>query len=148
MTIAEMREWSNRALSSVPKDVLVALVVLLASSAAFGLGVLADRQMHGTAEEGGGAGFWIENAAASTTVRLPAAAEAAVTSAPKIPVVPAGSMVTPAEGKYVASKSGTKYYLPTCSGAKRIKEANRVWFAAKEEAEASGRTPAANCDGL
>ncbi len=49
---------------------------------------------------------------------------------------------------YVASKTGTKYHLPWCSGARRIKEENKVWFATKEEAEAAGYTPAANCKGL
>ena len=52
------------------------------------------------------------------------------------------------EDGYVASKSGTKYHLPWCSGARRIKEENKVWFATKEEAEAAGYTPAANCKGL
>lgn len=49
---------------------------------------------------------------------------------------------------YVASKTGTKYHLPWCSGARRIKDENKVWFATKEEAEAAGYTPAANCKGL
>lgn len=48
-------------------------------------------------------------------------------------------------GKYVASKTGTKYHLPTCGGAKQIKEENKVWFTTKEEAEGAGYTPAANC---
>lgn len=51
-------------------------------------------------------------------------------------------------GVLVASKSGSKYYLPTCSGASRIKEENKVWFVSAEEAEASGYEPAANCPGL
>ena len=55
---------------------------------------------------------------------------------------------TPAEGKIVASKSGTKYYLPSCSGAKRISEANKVWFASVSAAETAGYTPAENCDGI
>ena len=53
-----------------------------------------------------------------------------------------------AEGKYVASKSGTKYHLPWCGGAKQIKEANKIWFDTKEEAEAAGYTPATNCKGI
>ncbi len=46
---------------------------------------------------------------------------------------------------FVGSKNGTKYHLPTCSGAKNIKEENKVWFGTKEEAEAKGYTPASNC---
>ncbi len=52
------------------------------------------------------------------------------------------------QGNYVASKSGTKYHLPWCSGAQRIKEENKVWFKTKAEAEAAGYTPAANCKGI
>lgn len=52
------------------------------------------------------------------------------------------------EGGYVASKSGTKYHLPWCGGAKQIKEENKIWFKTKAEAEAAGYTPAANCKGI
>jgi hypothetical protein len=54
--------------------------------------------------------------------------------------------VSPSE--YVASKSGTKYYLTTCSSAGRIKDENRVYFGSQEEARAAGYEPAANCPGL
>lgn len=59
-----------------------------------------------------------------------------------------GGVVTSQTGKYVASISGTKYHLPSCSGAKRIKEENKVWFNSKEEAEKAGYKPASNCPGL
>ncbi len=48
----------------------------------------------------------------------------------------------------VASKSGTKYHLPNCPGAKQIKESNKIFFASVEEAIRAGYTPAANCPGL
>lgn len=51
-------------------------------------------------------------------------------------------------GAYVASKNGSKYHLPWCPGVKQMKEENKVWFASKEEAEAAGYTPAANCKGI
>lgn len=53
-----------------------------------------------------------------------------------------------AVGVYVASKSGTKYHLPTCAGAKQIKEENKIYFNTKEEAESAGYTPASNCKGI
>lgn len=53
-----------------------------------------------------------------------------------------------AEERVVASKSGTKYYLPTCSGAERISEDNKVWFISASAASAAGYTPAANCIGI
>lgn len=59
-----------------------------------------------------------------------------------------GGGVASQVGKYVASISGTKYHLPDCSGAKRIKEENKVWFNSKEEAEKAGYEPAGNCPGL
>lgn len=55
---------------------------------------------------------------------------------------------TPSIGKYVASKNSDLYHAPWCSGALRIKEENKIWFQTKEEAEASGRTPASNCKGI
>ncbi len=51
-------------------------------------------------------------------------------------------------GAYVASKNGTKYYLATCSGVRRIKEGNKVYFGSSAEAVAAGYEPAANCPGL
>ncbi len=51
-------------------------------------------------------------------------------------------------GKVVASKSGTKYHLLTCPGAKQIKEANKIYFDTVEQAKAAGYSPAANCKGL
>ncbi|MBU1557708.1 hypothetical protein KKC45_01995 [Patescibacteria group bacterium] len=51
-------------------------------------------------------------------------------------------------GKYVASKSGSKYHLPWCSGAQTISEKNKIWFENKEEAESRGYTPAKNCKGI
>lgn len=51
-------------------------------------------------------------------------------------------------GRFVASINGTKYYLPECGGANRIKEENKIWFETREEAEKAGYGPAANCPGL
>ena len=50
--------------------------------------------------------------------------------------------------KYVASKSGTRYHLFKCPGAKNIKETNKVYFRTTQEAESSGYTKASNCPGL
>jgi hypothetical protein len=48
----------------------------------------------------------------------------------------------------IGSKSGTKYHLPTCPGAKQISEKNKITFSSIEEARAKGYTPATNCKGL
>ena len=51
-------------------------------------------------------------------------------------------------GSVVASKSGTKYYVPWCGSASNISEKNKVWFATVEDARKAGYTPASNCKGL
>lgn len=51
-------------------------------------------------------------------------------------------------GLVVASRNGTKYHYPWCSGAKRMKEENKVWFDSITSARAVGLSPAANCKGL
>ena len=45
----------------------------------------------------------------------------------------------------VASKNGSKYHYLHCSGAKQIKEENKITFDSPEAAEASGYTLASNC---
>lgn len=49
------------------------------------------------------------------------------------------------EKRYVASKNGKMYYSLGCSGAKRIKLENEVWFSTKSDAEKSGYTFASAC---
>lgn len=51
-------------------------------------------------------------------------------------------------GTYVASKTGTKYFLPWCAGASQIKDENKIFFNTKSEAEKSGYTAAKNCKGI
>jgi len=69
-------------------------------------------------------------------------------AAPVPDVACALSQTTIDEGKFVASKSGTKYYLPSCAGAERISETNKVWFVSASAASAAGYSPAANCKGI
>mgnify|MGYP001588897526 CR=1 FL=1 len=61
------------------------------------------------------------------------------TQTPSVPV---------SEGLLIASKSGKKYHFPWCSGAQRISEVNKIWFASYEEARSAGYAPASNCKGL
>ena len=49
---------------------------------------------------------------------------------------------------FVASKSGKKYHYVWCDSANSIKEENKIFFSAKEEAVAAGYEPASNCKGL
>jgi hypothetical protein len=61
------------------------------------------------------------------------------------PLVPTPNLQSAA---VIGSRSGTKYHLPTCPGAKQIKPENVITFATIAAAEAAGYTPAANCPGL
>ena len=49
------------------------------------------------------------------------------------------------EKLYVASKNGKLYYGINCSGASRIKEENKVWFASKVDAEKAGYSISTSC---
>lgn len=49
------------------------------------------------------------------------------------------------ERRYVASKNGKMYYSLGCSGVKRIKPENEVWFSSREDAEKSGYTLSVLC---
>lgn len=71
------------------------------------------------------------------------------------PVPASGSVLKPtpvnvlgSEEKVVASRSGTRYHLPTCPGAKQIKPENLITFPNPAAAVAAGYTKAANCPGL
>ena len=136
MTIAE-RLRSGKQLGpfrGLPTDILLMALLVLASLGSFGLGVVAGKESRGA----DGERLWIEKL--ERTEALP---EASPTPAPVKKVATAA-----AGGQLVASKTGTKYYLPWCGSVKRIKEENKVWFASKAEAEAAGYEPAKNCKGL
>lgn len=133
----------------LPRDVILLAILILASTGSFGLGVVAGRESgQGNREGESGGKILIEKPAAAETA--PAAAGEAVDPATEaVGSVKTKSAPAPASGgQYVASKSGTKYYLPWCGTAKRIKDGNKVWFASKAEAEAAGYEPAKNCKGL
>lgn len=51
-------------------------------------------------------------------------------------------------GLVVASRTGSVYYLPWCSGASKIALANQVWFATEDAAHRAGYAPSKACAGL
>lgn len=66
-----------------------------------------------------------------------------------IPVIPTSKKVVETVGEIVvASKKGKNYYFPSCAGAKRIVEENKITFSSTAEAEKAGYKPGANCKGL
>ena len=51
-------------------------------------------------------------------------------------------------GMLVASKGGTVYYYPWCSGAGKIPPQNQVWYPSESAAQKVGLRAAKNCKGL
>ena len=107
-------------------DVYIVLLIILVGLASFGLGRLSKIEQ--------------ERPPVTITNAFPEVAEVEEGS-----VLPAA---TQAQGQFVASRNGTKYHFPWCPGAQQMKEANKIWFATREDAEQAGYTPAANCKGL
>jgi hypothetical protein len=125
----------------LPKDVFAILLVTLVGAGAFMLGRISAR------EEARKDDLKIVQIESSVDAPSPASDKpAALYNKGEGSTTPAGSPSS--SGMYVGSKSGTAYHLPWCSGALRIKEENKVWFASKQEAEAKGYRAAANCKGI
>jgi len=123
-------EWLN---TGKIEPYLLPAIVVLVGVGAFGLGRLSASSPNHTALR-----IIYPNAQAATPVK--AGEVSGKTTQP----------FDDAQGlrNFVASKNGTKYYLTTCSGANRIKEENKVYFASAAQAQAAGYGPAANCPGL
>lgn len=138
-------------IGSLSKDWLILACLVLTASLCFGLGLLANRENQPSKDP-----LWIEqlppeelpgsvgtSTPARQKVQPRSPAQALPASQPA-----AAAVAMPQTGQYVASKTGTKYYLPSCATAKRIKDENKVWFATKAAAEAAGYQPSTTCKGL
>ncbi|HEV7121651.1 MAG TPA: hypothetical protein VGN56_02370 [Candidatus Paceibacterota bacterium] len=140
MTIAELAREDK------PYQRLMALAaILLAGSAGVGIGLLIP---HGG--EGKDDRLWIEQLPAEERAggSLVSTSTAAKSETAPVTQAAAAKAALPATGEVVASKSGTVYYLPACSGVARILPANRVTYPSRTAAEAKGLKPAKNCKGL
>lgn len=120
--------------------IFMAVLLLLVGIVSFGLGRLSVDDT------------WAEKTS-STKIGLVSGALmpiVATTSSSSSEVVAVPLLSVPAvdNARYVGSKSGTKYHLVTCPGAKQIKLENKIYFTTATEAEAAGYSKAANCPGL
>jgi hypothetical protein len=131
-TIAQAREKCKNLVRNVPRDVIIIAVLVLASSLSFGLGYLTGSDAR--AQEG--SDISVERVPIETSSHV------------SVTAVPLPAQTSSTTGQVVASKNGTKYYLPGCAGANRISAANKVAFASVAAAKAAGYGPAANCKGL
>jgi Metal binding domain of Ada len=117
-------------------DMVLVLIIVVTAGASFMLGRLSE-----------GESTQVPSVQRTQSAQTITSTKEESNSEPKMS--PPTTVPTPqTEGKYVASKSGTKYHLPWCGSAKSIKEENKVWFETKEEAEKAGYAPASNCKGI
>ncbi len=110
------------------KEIVLAAIIVLVAMISFGLGRLSKIRERK-------APITIENAGLNE----------------RHPAEGAGDKTAEKESRgktLVASKKGSKYHYPWCSGARRIKKTNEIWFATAEEARGAGYSPASNCKGL
>ena len=118
MNIPEIRQQIKNAAEDVIGEWGLIIIVLLVGLASFGLGRLSA----------------LEDAKPVVSVReAPTEAE------------PRGMYIG---GLLVASRKGSAYHYPWCSGAETIAAQNKVWFGSEEAARKAGYHPAGNCKGL
>lgn len=141
----------HKGLGRIFQDWVLLGCILLTASLCFGIGLLAGKE-----DAKKGDSLWIEQLPkeevpdVSGTPKAASSPSAPVSKASAAPASQpaAAAAALPASGAYVASKTGTKYYLPTCGTANRIKDENKVWFATKADAEKAGYEPSTACKGL
>lgn len=130
-------------IKTIDNDVFIIVIILFVGLISFGLGrlsALSENKTPVTVRQGSLQA--VENlTGAVANTQLPASPAGGSTSE-------VNSSIGGKEKLFVASKNGTKYHYPWCSGAQSIKEENKIWFDTKEEAEKAGYTPASNCKGL
>jgi hypothetical protein len=131
MNIAELYRKSKNKLDDLSRsDLHIIAIIILIGFAGFGLGRLS----------------LIEDSREAVRIEYPEYLSASVLNAGK--ALDGETVPTIAQGLLVASKNGSKYHYPWCSGGKSISEKNKIWFDSTDEARKAGYTPAGNCKGL
>lgn len=127
------------------REVATAIIIVLVGLSSYGLGRLSK-----VAENTTSIGVYgLEIVSKNLTLSADNVIDNVQTSASTAVVANVvSSDVVSSSGVVVASKNGTKYHFPWCSGAKRISEKNLITFNSATDARASGYTPASNCKGL
>lgn len=141
--IKGLRRLEPQNLHAIPDDLFLGVIIILVAFGSFGLGRLSKI-------EGSKTPIRIENAPKTTSDTFSSAQDrGAPTTNTQMSSQSASAIGTTSNSsQLVASKNGTKYYYPWCSGVKNISPANLIYFASKSEAEARGYTPSATCKGL
>lgn len=148
MNIHELKEK----IKANKRDVSLVSIFVLASLLSFGLGRLSaifDLKMPLKIENGGINPLNLDqNKAEATQGAIGQNYADTSSSGANSQATSPSNQAGKGEKLFVASKSGTKYYYPWCSGVARIKEENKIWFASADEANKAGYSPASNCKGL
>lgn len=118
------------------EELFLVAVILLVGLVSFGLGRLSSAQQTGVE-------FVVESTPLSADEL-----HTAVTAPDEWNVDAGSDSLNGEEGAIVGNKNSKIYHLPTCSGAQRMLEANKVFFATASAAKSAGYRPAGNCPGL
>ena len=138
MNISNLFQKSKRKLNILcHRDIFTVMVIILIGFAGFGLGRLSIIEKNKEAVK-----IKFPEYLSATILNSQDSDESGVNSSPAAPMSLLG------EGLLVASRNGSKYHFPWCSGGKSISEKNKIWFDSIEDARKAGYTPAANCKGL
>jgi hypothetical protein len=130
MTVTNSAEESNlldidrepEAGKPLPRWVFIAIILVLTASACFGLGILVNQDIASHTSASGDT-----SAGSSLSV---------------------GGSTSAQKGQIIADSSTHQFYLPWCSEVDSISEANTVWFASEQAAEAKGYSAGQGCPGL
>lgn len=142
MSINQFKEKIKGVLASKRDELLVSGIIILVGFGSFGLGKLSVLEQKNTAP----IKIISSNSASVIDAKTSNNQKGSYDTEQKTQAIPGVSSNT--SEMVVASKSGSKYHFPWCSGAKRISEKNKITFNTIEEAKRAGYTPASNCKGL
>lgn len=131
MNISEYLQKSKNKLDDLSRSELYTIaIIILIGFAGFGLGRLS----------------FIEDNKEPVKIEFPEYLSASILNAEK--TINGDNASSIVQGLLVASKNGSKYHYPWCSGGKSISEKNKIYFDSVDEARKAGYTPASNCKGL
>lgn len=108
------------------KDLFLALCLIFVSTISFNLGKI--------------------NSLKQTPITIDGVAADIYSASNQEGIIKTNNKPTVVDRRVVVSKNSDKYHFTWCSGAKRIKEENKIWFADEAAAQAAGYTKAGNCN--
>lgn len=128
--------------TNIPRDGIIVLLLIMTAFVSFGLGFLA-----GTGNPSSVKSIKIESRSLPLKGGVNIGKNREVIVKQKASVIKTTNIHTIRNERVVVSKNGSKYYLSSCSGAKRIHKENEIWFNSIALAQAKGYTPSIHCFG-